>query len=220
MTLTKTTPILLAGACALTLSACHFTHGIRGSGVRATEARHVEAFHAVRISGSAEVDIEVGAATNLTITGDDNLLPYVRTRVQDGELRVSMKSGSYDWREGLVVNIGTPDLNGVTISGSGDITVHEAAGEYLSLEINGSGDVRATGSVDKLEAFVSGSGDFKLAGLQVRDASVAIRGSGDAHLSALESLEIDISGSGDVRYHGDPVVRSSIRGSGDVRRLD
>lgn len=199
------------GSCAL--------NTVYGSGVPATESRGVAEFTRVEVRGSADVVAQVGGATSLSLVGDDNLLQYVTTEVEDGTLVIGMESGSYDFEVDLVVTLATPRLESLAVLGSADCELSGFSGGALELSIAGSGEVRATGRVDSLAVSIRGSGDMRLEDLEARSASVSIAGSGDVRLNARETLEVGIAGSGDVRFRGDPQVQQSIAGSGDVSRL-
>ena len=57
----------------------------------------------------------------------------------------------------------------------------------------------------------------RLRDLAVRDAVVRVRGSGDAQLGLVSSLDAEVLGSGDVTYAGSPkIVRQVVRGSGSI----
>lgn len=188
-----------------------------GSGVAGSQAREVADFREVCLRGSADVVVRAGTEKGVVVSCDDNLLERVETRVEDGVLVVQMLPGSYRFRRGLKVEIGTRELVGVRLDGSGNIDASGLSGSELALGLSGSGNVRAAGQVESLSVSVSGSGDVALDGLAARHASVAIAGSGDVLLSASEALDVSISGSGDVRYRGSPAVRKNIAGSGTVR---
>ncbi|HVS18184.1 MAG TPA: head GIN domain-containing protein [Planctomycetota bacterium] len=192
---------------------------VYGSGVAATESRSVPDFSAVEVRGSADVVARVGGGTSLELVGDDNLLQYVTTEVEDGKLVISMQPGSYDFDVDLVVTLSTPRLESLAVMGSSDSEISGLSGGDLALSIAGSGEVRARGSVDSLRVSIRGSGDMLLEELEASAASVSIAGSGDVRLFARESLDVGISGSGDVRYLGKPKVSRSIAGSGNVSRL-
>ena len=215
-------PFVLAplAACVVSIggSSCSI-NTVYGSGVAASESRAVPAFTSVEVRGSADVVAQVGGATSLEVVGDDNLLQYVTTEVEDGKLVIAMESGSYDFDVDLVVTLSTPRLEGLSILGSSDCELSGLSGGDLALSISGSGDVRASGRVDDLALSIHGSGDMRLEELEARSATVSIAGSGDVRLHAVESLEIGISGSGEVRYRGNPSVSQHILGSGDVGHL-
>ena len=55
-----------------------------GSGVPATQTRHVSAFHEVELAGGNNVVIHVGETRSVVVKADDNLLDRVTTRVESG----------------------------------------------------------------------------------------------------------------------------------------
>jgi hypothetical protein len=191
---------------------------IHGSGVAASESRDVPAFSKVEVRGSADIVAQVGGATSLSLVGDDNLLPYVTTAVQGDTLVIDMQSGNYSMETDLVVTLSTPRLQGLSVLGSSDCRIDGLAGGDLELSISGSGDVHASGQVERLAVSIRGSGDMRLEQLETRSASVSISGSGDVRLFAVDALDVGITGSGDVSYVGSPAVSQHISGSGSVRR--
>jgi hypothetical protein len=210
-------PCLLAGCLMQSGSSCSFV-GISGSGVQKTEVRSVADFERIATAGSVDVTAKVGSPAKVEVTGDDNLLEYVTTEVKDGTLEVGMKSGSYHFTHGLKVAITTPVLEKISIAGSSDVDVSGLKGERFGASIAGSGDLRASGQVESLEASVAGSGDLQLDDLESRDAQVSIAGSGDVRVHATQSLDVKIAGSGDVVYRGDPKITRSIAGSGSITK--
>jgi len=198
-------------------------HGpkIRGNGVRSEESRDVGAFGAIHTRGSFDVDVEVrpGSAYSVRLFGDENILPHVKTFVEDDNLRLEMERGRYSMDERLYVEITVPELAAFKLYGSGDITVSGLDNASFEAHISGSGDFRASGRTDSLRASISGSGDMHLSELEARDASVSISGSGDIMTFASEHLRARVSGSGDIRYKGRPTTDGHVSGSGSIRRV-
>jgi hypothetical protein len=90
----------------------------------------------------------------------------------------------------------------------------------LTIAINGSGSVHASGRVESLSASIAGSGDASLADLVSRVVDLSIAGSGDADIAPIDEANVSIAGSGDVRLHSHPrVLRSRVSGSGEVTEL-
>jgi Putative auto-transporter adhesin, head GIN domain len=206
------------------LSACVFSVGgsscswgsIQGSGVEATQHRDVPEFTRVQIDGSADLVAHAGAERALSLRGDDNLLQFVTTEVRDGVLYIGMQPGSYSFYRDLVVDLSAPALEGLEIHGSSDAELTGLSGQDFAVWVQGSGDVRASGQVERLKASVSGSGDLALEGLHAERADVSISGSGDVAVDVARELNVEITGSGDVRYRGTPATRAHISGSGSV----
>lgn len=231
-------PVLLiataASGCVHILVDC-----VHGSGTVARDERTVSSFRRVVIKGSTDVVLTQSATQRVVVEAEDNLLPLVRTAVEDGDLVIDTRKCIENTRP-VVVHVAAAELAGVTISGSGDVTgVDKIDATSFDIRISGSGDVRlwlvATdirtqisgsgdvllrGSARSFDATISGSGDINAADLAVVRAGVRISGSGDCRLDVAEQLEASISGSGDIAYKG-PVrdVRASVSGSGDVHRL-
>lgn len=226
------------GIAAAALTACGVVKlpgsGIDGSGKIVVDARTVPAFDRVSVEDEFDVEVAVGPAAAVEVTGDDNLLPHVRTEVRGGTLHVETDR-DLDPTDRIRVRVATSSLRGLASSGSSNVhatgvraTVFEARvsgssdvaadGDFgdLSASISGSGKIRLRGTGDSIDALISGSGALDLAGLEVRAARVRVSGSGDAILHARESLAASVSGSGSVRYHGDPRVKSTVSGSGSV----
>ena len=150
------------------------------------------------------------------IEGDDNIVPFIQTEVNDQQLQILIKQ-NYSTKKGLVVNITAPEYDKVSILGSGDVNLTDVNHEDLSLNISGSGNIIAIGRVKKLLANVNGSGDLMLSKLQSNNATITINGSGDAEIWASESLTGKVNGSGNITYYGDPKnVQSKVNGSGDI----
>ena len=220
LALTLSLGLMPLAACVISVggTSCSL-HTIQGSGVAATQERQVPAFQRVQVNGSAHAIVKVGGERRVSLSGDDNLLEYVETEVRGDTLHVGLQSGSYSFRRGLTIEIQTPSLAGFTISGSSQASLSGLQGDECALSISGSGDLEATGQVERLRARISGSGTMDLAQLQARSLDADISGSGDMRVNASESLNVSISGSGDVRYQGSPQVSQHVSGSGSVGKL-
>jgi hypothetical protein len=192
---------------------------VRGNGVPAEETRAVGTFGAIHARGSFDVEVTVRSAGpyELRLVGDENILPHVKTFIEDDTLRLEMESGRYSSEQPLHVELSVPDLRLFRLSGSGDIAVEGLDNGAFEARISGSGNMRVSGRTDKLKATISGSGDMRLYELEAREASASISGSGNIWTHATEVLEVHISGSGDVRYKGSPSTDASVSGSGSVR---
>lgn len=126
----------------------------------------------------------------------------------------------------IVVNgSGSVDATGVdaetlslTVDGSGSIAVDGANAQEVVVRVEGSGGVSIDGSAVRQDVEILDSGDYSAAGLDSRDARVAVLGSGMAAVSASATLDAVIDGSGEISYAGDPRLTEKVEGSGDVVR--
>src|SRR5580693_9215027 len=70
------------------------TNSIVGSGKQATEPRNISGFRAVEVKGSGQLTVEQTGMESLTITADDNLLPYLTSDVSGGRLTLGTKENA------------------------------------------------------------------------------------------------------------------------------
>jgi len=217
---------------------------IVGSGEPIVEARDLKDFDAISLAGRYKVLVHQGSRYKLSVKAEANLLPYIETRVVEGQkgrsLEVQTKKGfTLSAPQMPVIEVEVPQLRAVSmagsgliqvgamnspefkvsIAGSGDIVLEDIRSERLQLSISGSGDVRAAGAVSSFSVSLAGSGDVHARELQAADAKVSIAGSGDVVLSASKTLKVSIAGAGDVQYVGSPELSFSSSGSGSVKRL-
>lgn len=203
-------------ACALiVLAGCSWT-GVVGSGKAKREVRPVAAFDEIDISGAVDTEIAIAADSRVEISGDDNLVPLVTTKVDGTRLEIDTQKTMRP-KLPLVAHITVPRLTAVRVSGSSDVSLHGVHDDSLELSVHGSGNIRGDGAVHQLRIDVNGSGDLDLDQLAAERASVRLSGSGDVAVAASQALDVHISGSGDVTYRGDPPeLKKHITGSGDV----
>lgn len=228
--------LLTAIVCSIVLYSCD---SIRGSGNIITETRNVGQFNGVKSSGSIAVEVMNDQTQLVTIKADDNVMPYIITKVEDGMLNVYLKHNMSYTDINVKVYVKAPLLTRLAVSGSGSLISNETltADDHIEMKVSGSGnmDVHAdvptiisgvsgsgtlilAGRTRDLECTVSGSGDLKGRELLSENTVVHVSGSGSANVFASVSLNAKVSGSGDVVYSGNPsnpVIHKS--GSGSVR---
>jgi Putative auto-transporter adhesin, head GIN domain len=193
----------------------------KGSGLLKEEIRNVANFSRLTLRLPATVTLSQGPVESLSIRTDDNLLPLMMTRVENGDLIIEGdKSRGFSSKKELKIRLVVKSLNGIKIEGSGDVFGDQLKSDKLDIAITGSGDVKfkairadqlkigIVGSGDvaidtveskSLESNITGSGDVKLLSLQADQVSIAINGSGDVSAAGnADKVDIQISGSGDV----------------------
>lgn len=230
---------------ALSVMACRFveeaiapvgTEEIFGSGSLVQESRPVSGFNAINLTGNGEMIVEITEEDSIILEAESNLMPYLVSEVRSGSLVVGVEPG-VDLRptlpvrfyvtakmlEGLTVS-GSGDMRAgyldtaqlaLSTSGSGDLHIEDMNSEDLIVEIGGSGDIEiGSGQVFAQRVVIDGSGDYRAAELISEEAQVEINGSGDAEIWVLKVLGVRINGNGDVEYYGNPVVSVETLGNG------
>lgn len=212
------------------------TGRINGSGTVISEERLVPVFDQIHLKGAGKVILTRAASHSVRIKTDDNIMPNIRTEVENGKLVISSERKNIRPTT-LTYYIAAANLEGVSIAGSGDIIgiddfnsnrfyAHISGSGDISLSlrterlesnISGSGSICISGSTTSYDATITGSGDVDAFELQARKSSVVITGSGNCRVNASEMLRAKITGSGDVLYKGHPKMSKSITGSGKVK---
>ncbi len=194
------------------------TSGTHGSGIAATQPRALAPFSSVELAGSNVVTISIGGTQSVVVHADSNLIKQVTTRVEGGRLIVANR-GSFTTKVPMRVGVTMPALAALTLSGSGIITVDSVDADALTLMLSGSGVLRASGTVGRLDVSLAGSGDAQLDGLAARDVHAVVTGSGRILVHPTSSLDASVPGTGAIVYTGDPPhVTTSITGVGAVIR--
>jgi hypothetical protein len=220
------------------------TERVIGSGVLKEENRTVKGFNRIRIEAGGVAEItqnQANSPDSLTVACDENLLPYIISEVQAGELHIFVKPGvSLAPRQTVHYTITVNSLVGLNVSGSSEAKMTQWTGDQLliqasgmgkitlgNLQLNrllvktsGSGAVSVSGQITGLEVDMSGSSHLAAENLQSRVAKVQLSGSGAALIWVTESLEARISGSASLRYYGTPpTINQNTSGSASVQGL-
>lgn len=216
---------------------------IEGNGHVKKETRQTGSFTAVSSSGSWDVMIGYGESGSIQVEGDENLLPYIETEVENGKLMIrNKKKVNLRSKNKITVYVSLTRLTGVSLSGSGDVigrgrfsnngetqfSVSGSGGIRMELDkvssaqvsVSGSGNVQLSGSAGSIDARISGSGNVDCASFITDDANAHISGSGNIRLNANKSIDASISGSGNVSYKGAATdVKKHTSGSGRVVKV-
>jgi hypothetical protein len=188
-----------------------------------SETRELSGFEQVEAGGANNVHVAYGENFKVELRGSSNLLQAFETKIDNKILTLRYNDDVNVDDDDVEVFVTLPLLNGLTLSGSGDMEIRgrfPEAKEFI-VNINGSGDINVSESFScvSLELDLSGSGKAELSNLQAVRSDVTISGSGDTYVHAEEELDVRINGSGTVYYKGSPRVKSDINGSGQVKRL-
>ena len=219
-----------------------FNKTVKGNGNIKTEERTVQTFDEIKCSGSYNVELTQGNASAVKIETDENLLPYIETKVNGDELVIRTEDDvNIRSSDKIKVYITTNKLEGFRLSGSGDVkTTNKFTGsDHLDLDIAGSGNIHFDVNTPTISSSISGSGDIYLSGetkdsridiagsgnyhaddLKSENASIKIAGSGDAWLFVDNQLDINIAGIGNVYYRGNAMVNQKIAGTGKIEKQD
>ncbi len=211
---------------------------IKGNGNVVTKTRTVSDYDGISVGGSFDVVLVKGKEGEITIKGEENIIPYIITEVKSGTLKVKYKKntnirttkrltvtvpfkaiekvslgGSGNIRSESVIKA---DELSVGLGGSGDIKLVIEANE-LSAKIGGSGNIKLEGNAKEFNSSIAGSGSIKAYGVKASIANANIAGSGNVRITVTDKIKAKVVGSGNIYYKGDPAkIDIKSVGSGDV----
>lgn len=212
---------------------------IKGSGNEITVTRTTSDYDEISTGGSFSVELVAGKEGTITMTGDDNLLELIITKVENNKLKIYIEKGAWFDSRGEFIKISIPfeDISKVDFGGSGKITTKnpiktsnleinlsgsgnakiDANTSTLSAVLSGSGNLNVKGSTNDISIKLSGSGGIDCTAITSENATALISGSGNIDLNCSKSLIGKISGSGNIVYSGNPgSVDKKISGSGNI----
>lgn len=182
---------------------------------------------------AADVTYVQGDKPGVVITGPKSATD--RVRLVDGRLtlkdrddyaeRVFIRwgpSGIHGWSESerLKITVTAPSVKDFRIAASGDLTIEGYDQPTLSLQLDGSGEVEASGRATSLDLRINGSGDAELEGLEVTDVNIDNTASGEVSVGPTGAAVVNLSGSGGVRLTRRPKsVQQNVSGSGEIEGI-
>ncbi len=192
---------------------------VKGNGNVITKERKINRFNEVSVGGSFTVMLVEGKVGTLTIEGEENIIPYLETKVKGGDLRIGFKENvNIRTTKKIVVTVPFNNLSAVSLGGSGDINVtKEIDNSSVDFSIGGSGAIKARVNTSNVKTSIGGSGNIKLSG-KTNNLKCSIGGSGNVKAFDLKTnrLKASIAGSGDVYIHVTSEIKAAMVGSGNI----
>ncbi|MCX6150104.1 MAG: DUF2807 domain-containing protein [Ignavibacteriales bacterium] len=192
--------------------------GVHGSGIIKDEYRDVESFDGIEVSGFYDIHIQCGEKPGLKIIGDDNILPLIKTNIENGTLHIWNKK-NISPRKKIRFEITTDNISSLNSSGANRIIVQNINNDELEVEVSGAGTTKLEGKTEYLNINLSGAANIKADKLKAKKVTVEISGASSADVYASEELRAEISGVGNINYYGNPQdVKKSISGLGSINQ--
>lgn len=191
----------------------------------------------VDMNGPFDLVIKKSDQASLTVQGEERLLPRVLVQQEGKVLHISTKGMLVTMNQTLRITLNLPGLTSLTQTGSGDTEVSGFAGNELTLNMTGSGDlsfsgqyqhteiqndgsgdtVLEAGNGERIDMVCGGSGDIEVVG-KVNLFNVVLTGSGsiDAQRLITAQTEAISHGSGHLKVYAGKQINVISTGSGDV----
>src|SRR5436190_5064751 len=179
--------------------------GEKGSGKIVTEKRSLSGFKGVDVGGVFQVEITAGKEFGVEIETDDNLLPLIKTEVNNGVLEIELEKHVSPTGK-ILVRVSAPDISEMDVSGAANVTLNGVKNSNLAVEASGAAKLKITGETAKLT--VASSGAAKIDAGDLKSVNATVDGSGASHieLNVSGELNADLSGASHLTYSGTPTA--------------
>lgn len=191
----------------------------KGSGNIVTEKRDVTGFSAIDVSNVFVVEVTSQSEFSVEVEADDNLLPLIKTEVQNGRLEISAEK-KIKSKSPIKVRIGAPNIEKLNASGASRTTISNISGTAINLDISGASKVTLKGNASQLTADMSGASSVDATELQCEKVSVDSSGASKAKVNATGTLSVNASGASSISYVGTPAtINKKTTGASSVNSL-
>ena len=191
------------------VSSCSITKNmgnaqVKGNGNLASEMRKLSNFKAIEITiGYDKIIVNCGEEPSIHISGDENILPLITTRISKGILRIESDS-TFETKADSEIIINIKSIKDFTFDGVGKTVIHNLNEDKFNCNINGVGSCELTGTVKSFNVLVNGVGSVNARQLIAADVVASLNGVGSVKLYANNSLNASVNGIGGLTYFGNP----------------
>lgn len=186
------------------------------------QPRKLDNFVGINVKGPINMQVDVGKAQTVTVTGEKAFIDRVQTVVDGGVLRITYdENGPKNIKGESKILITVPALTSFRLQGAGQADLNGVAGERIDISFEGAGALHANGKVKLLRLKAQGVGEVNTKDLKTERADVNFNGMGDVAVHASETLNLVVRGMGNLSYYGHPkTVNKSVGGIGNVSAKD
>jgi putative autotransporter adhesin-like protein len=159
-------------------------------------------FNAIELEGGGHVTLMHGSVQQVRLLkGSTQFTRFIVQRRQPHKLRIEACNNGCPRNYDLEVEITTPDISTLAVSGGGRI---ESGGDFPARH--------------QLTLAVDGGGTIDVRAMRSEGATAAVDGGGRILVNAQRELTAAINGGGKIRYWGAPRLTEAVEGGGSVER--
>jgi len=173
--------------------------GLKGSGKPVTQSFDVKEVRGFKAGGSFEVTITPDSAP-LTVTCDDNLLPHLVHKIEDGILSLGFDRGVSS-RLPLKASVGIKALERLDLSGACSLKAESVDLSALTADLSGASKAEISGRVQKADLTLTGS-SFLVLDSSPEETRFDVSGASKLEIDGkgvMQKLSGDVSGASCVR---------------------
>ena len=139
----------------LTAGSCLQGKHVVGSKNYISQEVKADHFNEIKLLGSANISYHQDTRSHVEIHGSDNIIPLVETYVDGNTLMIKFKKNVSIWKGKLEIKVFAPELNKLSVNGSGNIRLINGiqTSKDIEFHINGSATFREKDSIAKYFRF-------------------------------------------------------------------
>ncbi|WP_192821606.1 GIN domain-containing protein [Rufibacter sp. LB8] len=187
---------------------------------------NVRDFTEIEAGGAYHIRVKQSYRTSVRVTGNTSDLDKMTVRVRNGVLQIKREGKLFTfWNSNqrpVLIEIETPDLTSLNVSGAVKAEVFGFAPDnfslnqsgasevamgistsHLELDLSGASKVTLKGHTDHLDAQASGASDIVADKLTASRAEVDLSGASEGVVNVQEHLRAQASGASNLQYTGD-----------------
>lgn len=194
-----------------------FGRGVQGSGNISNEKRNLSNFKGVDAGGVYEVEIVTQKDFSVEVEADDNLLPLIKTKVDNGILEISSEK-RFNTKNPIRIKISAPNIEELEVSGASKVNLSNLDNNFLKVDASGASKMEISGKTVDLNIESSGACKINAENLQSQNATIDASGASNINVSVAGDLKVDASGASKITYAGNPQnIEKDTSGAGSVR---
>ena len=207
----------------------------------ATRNFGVSGFDRVRVDGPFKVRLATGVAPFAVASGSAGALDAVAMDVQGRTLVIRSSRASWGGYPGeprgpVEISIGTHELSGAVLNGSGSLAIDKVRGlsfdlavvgtgaanigsaivDQLKISVSGAAGASIAGAAPKLTAIVRGVSSLDASALIAKDAMIGAQGPATVKATVTGTAKVDAIGAATVGLTGNPACTVNAVGSATV----
>ena len=186
-----------------------------GSGVLVTEDLFTAPFDRIRIDGPFDYRIVTGEVFSVSITADDNALPFVVGQTTGGEFSINFDQGTVvDLTLDLTVTL--PRLADLRLSRNAEGELLNRTFDPLLLELGVQSELDLAGAADELTLEVTGQSEVRGFDFTARRCAATVNQASEAEITVTDRLSGSVDASSELRYRGRPELAVEVLPGGEL----
>lgn len=230
--LCKTTlAALILTLCCTVCIACYASSVNKEDTKKVSITRNISYFSRVETYSPAEVKFVQGKTVSMRIVGSKKLVDNIEVKQTGETLVIKNKSNKAMFGSNMfgsnadrnvTIYISSPDLTAVNVTGSGDFSADGTIDtDNLEVTLSGAGDMKFGRLVcDKVDFTINGVGDIDAKYVETLSTRCIVNGTGDIDIDYLRADKADIMtrGTGDIdaKLFGCGTTNATVIGTGDI----